>query len=120
MVSVHPARCTSPLGVVPVGLGEVVGRCHDVANLPRVCLFISLVFFFGRNMLYSFYKSMSMGVSLPLGMPVAKWVSTPCYNDAYSVGTPKWASWEKGWLKHCKTMISPFLGCFFLVSKRIF
>ena len=50
VVSVHPARwCTSPLGVVPAGLGEGVGDCHDVANLPRVCLFVSLVFLFGGN-----------------------------------------------------------------------
>ena len=45
MVSVYPARWrTSPLGVVPVGLGDGVGDCHDVANLPRVCLFISLFY----------------------------------------------------------------------------
>ena len=44
--------------------------------------------------------------------------TTPCYNDAYSVGTPKWALRVKGWLKHNKTMVSPFLGRFFLVSKR--
>ena len=45
MVSVYPARRrTSPLGVVPVGLGDSVGACHDVANLPRECLFISLLF----------------------------------------------------------------------------
>ena len=37
----------SPLGVVPAGLGDGVGHCHDVANLPRVCLFISLVYLFG-------------------------------------------------------------------------
>ena len=43
---------------------------------------------------------------------------TPCYRDAYSVGTPNMAFWEKGWQKHGKTMISPFLGRFFLVSKR--
>ena len=49
MVSVHPAQwCTSPLGVVPAGLGDGVGHCHDVAKGPRVCLFISLVFSFGR------------------------------------------------------------------------
>ena len=69
VVSVHPARrCTSPLGVVPAGLGDGVdhgvGHCHDVAELPRVCLFIS-----------------------PVGILVAKWVSTSCCNDAYSVGT---------------------------------
>ena len=28
-----------------------------------------------------------MGFSIPLGTLVAKWVPTPCYNDAYSVGT---------------------------------
>ena len=36
--------------VVPVGSGDGVGDCHDVANLPRVCLLISLVFhFLGKN-----------------------------------------------------------------------
>ena len=55
---------------------------------------------------------------MPLGMLVAQWVPTPCYNDAYSVGTPEWALREKGWLKHCKTTFSAFLGLFFLVSKR--
>ena len=50
VVSVHPARwCTSPLGVVPAVLGEGVGDCHDVANLPRVRLFISLVYLFWRT-----------------------------------------------------------------------
>ena len=44
MVSVHLARwCTSPLGVVSAGSGEGVGDCHDVAIVPRVRLFISLV-----------------------------------------------------------------------------
>ena len=72
------------------------------------------------NVFYSFVKSMIFGFSIPLGMLVAKWVPTPCYNDAYLVGTPKWAFWGKGWLKHCQTMISPFLGRLFLVSKRTF
>ena len=48
MVSVHPAWwCTSPPGVVPAGLGDDVGHCRDVAKLPKVCLFISLIFHFG-------------------------------------------------------------------------
>ena len=51
MVSVYPARrCTSPLGVVPVGSGDGFGDCHDVANLSRVCLFISLFIFCGINL----------------------------------------------------------------------
>ena len=114
MVSVYPARwCTSPLGVVPAGLGDGFGHCHDVANLSRVCLFISLVYLFGRTCCTLFFKSIIMGFSLPLGMLVAKWVPTPCDNDACSVGTPKWALWEKGWLKHCETTVSPFLERFF-------
>ena len=40
VVSVHPARrCTSPLGVVPVGLGDGVGDCHDAGNLLKERLF---------------------------------------------------------------------------------
>ena len=51
VVGVHPTwRCTSPGGVLPVGLGEGVGLCHDVANLPRVCLFISPLVFWWRKL----------------------------------------------------------------------
>ena len=39
-------RCTSPLGVVPVGLGDGVGHCRDVAKLLKECLFISPSFLF--------------------------------------------------------------------------
>ena len=50
MVSVHPARRrASPLGVVPAGWRDGVGHCHDVAKFPRVCLFISLVYLFGKT-----------------------------------------------------------------------
>ena len=42
VVSVHPARrCTSNHGVVPVGLGDGVGDCHDAADLSREPLFLS-------------------------------------------------------------------------------
>ena len=119
MVSVHPARwCTSPIGVVP-GLGNGVGHGHEVANLPRVCLFISLMYPFWENKLY-FFQGLYSGFFTTAGYVAAEWVPTPCCNDACSVGTPNWALWEKGWLKHCKTMISPFLGRFFLLSKRTF
>ena len=57
MVSVLPARwCTSPLGVVPAGLGDGVGDCHDAANLPEKCLLIFLFYLFGRRKLYSFSR----------------------------------------------------------------
>ena len=48
-----------------------------------------------------------MCFSVPLGMLVAKWVPTLCYNDAYSVGTLKWALWGKGWQKLYETTFSP-------------
>ena len=60
---------------------------------------------FWENKLFSFFKSIVVVFLLPLGMLVAKWVPTPCYLDAYLVGTPKWAFWEKGWLKQYKSMI---------------
>ena len=57
MISVHPARwCTSPLGVVPAGLGDGVGHCLDVAILPKVGLFISLVFSFGGRIFTLFLE----------------------------------------------------------------
>ena len=72
------------------------------------------VFFWGNNF-YSFFKSLVF--SIPLDMLVAKWVP----NDAYSVGTPRWAFWGKGWQKHCGTTFSPLFGrFFFLVSTRTF
>ena len=81
--------------------------------------FFPFVSFWG-NVLYSFFKSIILGFSIPLGMLAAKWVPTPCYDDAYSVGTPKWAFWEKGWQMQYKTTFPPHLGRFFLVSKRTF
>ena len=54
VVDVHPTwRCTSLRGVVPVGLGEVVGDCHDAPGLQRKGLFISLFKFFqGRKTMF--------------------------------------------------------------------
>ena len=68
---------------------------------------------FWENMLYSFFKSIIMFFSLPLGMLVAKWVPTPCYNGAYSVGTPKWALWGKAGLSIVRPRFSPILDVSF-------
>ena len=115
MVSVHLTQwCTSPLGAVPAGLGDGVGNCHDVANLLPLCFFLggtSCTLFSGERCLVFHYCWECLWLS---GCP------PPCYNDAYSVGTPKWAFWVKSWPKHCRTTISPSFGRFFLVSKRTF
>ena len=84
---------------------------HDVANLPGKCLFISLYIFLKQ--LYSFYEGMVSYFSVLLSMLVAEREPTPCYRDAYSVDTPKWAYREKGWQNHCKTTFSPLFGRFF-------
>ena len=43
MASVPSAlRCTSPLGVVPVGWGDGVGHCRDATSFPENGPFISL------------------------------------------------------------------------------
>ena len=49
LVSVHPARrCTSPRGVVLVGLEDDVGDCHDAANLPKERLLFPPGFFWEK------------------------------------------------------------------------
>ena len=118
MVSVYPARrCTSPLGVVPAGLGDGVGDCHDVANFLEKWLFTSLFFSFWWRKLYSFFFRAKVSfISVLPGMLVAKREPTSCYRDAYSVDTPTRAIWEKGWQQHGETAVSPLLGRFFLVS----
>ena len=114
MVSVHPARwCTSPLGVVPAGLGDGVGHCHDVAELPKVCLFVSPVYLFWRTSFCSFVKSMVVGFSIPLGMLLAKWVPTPCCNDAYSVGTLNGHFWGKAGASIIRPRFPPVLDVSF-------
>ena len=95
MASVHSAhRCTSPLGVVPVGWEDGVGHCR------------------------AFFQGMVFIWVLLLNMLVAKREPAPCYRNAYSVGIPKGACGEKSWQIHCKTTVSPRGKCVFLVSKR--
>ena len=94
----------------PVGLGDGVGACQ------RVSFYFPFVSFWVAK-LYSFSQSMVSYCCILLGMLVALWEPTPCYRDAYSVGTPKLAYWRKGWQKHYKATISPFCGRFFLVSE---
>ena len=46
MVNVYPApRCTSPLRVVPVGLGDGVGDCHDRRQSFEGAFFLFPLFF---------------------------------------------------------------------------
>ena len=57
MDNVYPAhRCTSPLRVVPVGLGDGVGHCRDAANLSENGPFISLGLFSGEQNYAFFFK----------------------------------------------------------------
>ena len=119
MDSVFPAhRCTSPLGVVPVGLGDGVGHCRDAANLSENGPFISLGLFCGGSKLCLFSRVWFFILVLLLNMLVAKREPAPCYHDACLVGIPKGAYGGKSGQNHCKTTVSPRDKCVFLVSKR--
>ena len=109
---------TLPLsGPCPLGWGTALATV-TTSPIFQGCVFLfPFLKILGIN-LTLFFKGMILGFSLPLGVLVVEREPTPCYRDAYSVGTPHWAFCGKGWQKHCKTMISPFLGRFFLVSKR--
>ena len=67
MASVPPAlRCTSPLGVVPVGWGDGVGHCRDATSFPENGPFISLGHISGELnyaffQVYCFYMGNSAG-----------------------------------------------------------
>ena len=77
-----------------------------------VSFYFPCVSFLGKTF-YSFFKSIIVGFSLPMGMLVAKWVPTPCYNDACSVGTPKWAFWRKAGKSIIRPRFSPALDVSF-------
>ena len=49
---------------------------------------------------------------LTAGYAVAYWEPTPCYHDAYSVGTPFGAFGVRVWQTHCKSMFSLFVWTF--------
>ena len=56
--------------------------------------------FFSGSMVYfwwyvPFFQGKVYFISVLLGMLVTEREPTPGYNDAYSVGTPKWAFWRK-------------------------
>ena len=99
-------------------VGERRWRLSRRHQSSRVCLFVSLNFSLWGKKTLLFVQGKVSCISLPLGMPVAKRDPTPCYHDAYPVGTPNGAFLERGWLKHCKTMVSTLFGHFFLVCKR--
>ena len=67
MASVHPAhRCTSPLGVVPVGWEDGVGHCRDAASFPENGPLISLELFSGEQN-YPFFQGYGFYLGLTAG-----------------------------------------------------
>ena len=68
------------------------GRRHSGQRLSR-----SVVHFPSRcRARYSFFfKGVVSDFCALLSMLGAQWEPTPCYRDAYSVDTPKWAFWGK-------------------------
>ena len=76
-----------------------------------------LVSLLGTN--YAFLKGVVLFYWILVDMFVAKQESTPCYHDAYSVGTPEWAFWGKGWQNHCRSTFSPLCKRVFWLTKGL-
>ena len=115
MDSVHPAhRCTSPLGVVPVGWGDGVGLCRGAASFPENGSFISLGFFLGDK-LCLFFRSMAFMLVLLLNMLVAK------REPHATMMHIRWVSLKgKSGQNHCKTTVSPVINVFFWLVNELF
>ena len=109
VVGVHPTwRCTSPRGVLPVGLVDGVGECHDAADLQK-SIFISFFYLFrGKSYVFSGVWFIIFGVLLD--MLEAKRVPSPCYRDASSVVTPRWACRGNTWRPTVRAHFHPSIG----------
>ena len=119
----HPSR----LAVHPLSRGRA--RCFGGRRrrLSRRCRFPKRGSIFNPIFLvrgteglihFLFRRKCVIFVQFLLDMLVARRVPTPCHRDAYLVGTPRWACWEKYGQTHCKTTFSPLTWCFLLVSKK--
>ena len=81
MVSVHRARrCASPLGVVPVGLGDDAGDCHDANLLKERLFYFSFISFFLEK-LRPIFGSLVLCCWILLDMLVAKREPTPLLGE---------------------------------------
>ena len=95
VVDVHPARrCISLWGVVPVGLGDGVGDCHDAALRQRRGLFY-FPFNLSKGEKLCFIKGMVYFCCIFQSMLVTDREPNPGCNDAYSVGTLSGHFWGK-------------------------
>ena len=77
-------------GSCPLGWGTALATV-TTSPIFQGCVFLFPLYIFLGEQIILFFSGVYFCFFLPLGMLVAKWVPTPCYNDAYSVGTPKWA-----------------------------
>ena len=120
VVSVHPARwCTSPRAVVPVGLGDDVGDCHDAANLPKERLFISPLYLFGRESHALFFQGMFFYCWILLDLQVAERVHSMlprCLVGGVSLGGHFWG---KAGISTVRPRFLPCLGVFFWLANGL-
>ena len=79
-------------GSCPLGRGTALATV-TTSPIFQGCVVLFPLYFFLGEQIKRLFKSMVFGFLLPLGVLVAKWVPTPCYRDAYSVGTIKCAFW---------------------------
>ena len=106
-------RRTSPLGSCPLGWGTALATVTTSPISQKSVFLFPFLFLFWRENFTLFLKGMFSYVCVLLSMLVAMRDPTPCCHDAYSVGTPQWACWAKGWQKHCEITFS-LVWTFFL------
>ena len=88
MASVLPApRCTSPLESCPLGRGTALATVATHPVFQQTDLLFPLVFFWGMRLCF-FLQGVVFLWQILLDMLVAIREPTPCYHDAYSVGSP--------------------------------
>ena len=116
VVGVHPTH-TSPHGVVPVGLGDGVGDCHDAAILQRAGLFIfPLVFSGGEN--YGLCSGVCFNWCVLLSMLVALSGSLHLVTMMHIRWVPPSGQvWGNTGRKTVRPHFLPWLDVFFLVNK---
>ena len=94
-------------GSCPLGWGTALVTV-TTSSVTQESVFLFPFASFRERNLYSFFEGMVSYFDVLLNMLVAKREPTPCYRDAFSVDTPKWAFWVKGWLNHVFTLVWTF------------
>ena len=85
----------------------------------KVSFYVHFIFFWEKNFTLVFQGTVSF-ISVLLSMLVAKWEPTPCYRDAYLVGTPSGHFGRKTGRNTIRPRFLPCMDVFFWLAKGPF